>query len=237
MALLAGFLNFSGHSNLICFVVDNSHFNSEYFNLGKVVLGEKLRELNSENNIVLSWFLDQPPTESVSEIVQAVNYRYLAAANQFFTSQKNAASQLTEIPLTAGAPLCEAIWANYLFAKEKNLDKFYKNNMLVIITQGEGNLTSNEMDCFLCCQDEFTNFFDTVALVNLGGRDSNILTRQISNCNNPLVKDAGLSRQSISKALDEILATYKTDRYFMPWTGIIVFIFWMVILLLQPKKG
>jgi hypothetical protein len=133
--------------------------------------------------------------------------------------------------------LYETIWANYLFAKEKDLGATYKHRVLILITPGEDDLAADEMDCFLCCQEEFANFFNTVAVLNLGGRESNVLARQISNCKNPIVKAVGLSSQSYSNALNEILVPYQEDRYFIYWLIIIILFFGTVILLLQPKKG
>ncbi len=237
VALLAAFLNFSNQPNLICIVFDNNNENSEYVNLGKDVLRSKILDLNKQNQFVISWFSSTPTSDAIPQILQAVNYQYLAGSSQFFDKKRNAANQFAEIPLISSAPLYETIWSNYLVAKEKSLGSTYKDRVLIIITSGKDELLSNSTECFLCCQEEFANFYNKVALLNLGGRESNILARQISNCKRPIVKDVGLSRQSYTNALNEILSPYQEDRNFIYLLIIIILFSNIVILLIQPKKG
>ncbi|UPT71039.1 MAG: hypothetical protein M0D53_01075 [Flavobacterium sp. JAD_PAG50586_2] len=238
------FLYFYKGTNLITLVYDNSTSMQETNAID--ALSETFSNLESNNEIVLTTLEGYLETDqaiaktSLKDIMVVSKYSNLKGGNVVaFENPTDARSGLTQISNKCnGSPICEALWKTYLFVQETKPNHTFDKKLLIVITDGADNIDATlASGKFLFDDENFSEFYpseNTFVIDYSNGISTSFLQRCTSaGCD---IYPAENNKQAYIEALDNALQTFKNNWYLIYWTIIIVAVFTIIGLIIQPKK-
>jgi len=220
--------------NLVSFLLDNSSSMDVHLNNGKQILEKAFKNLDSDTDIVLSWFSENNPRTDFQKLIRSKDQSQLDGIHQYFTNNESAIQSLNSIEFTETTPLYESIWSNYLYTKALVQNKDYTNKIFVMVTDGEDSYFQQESHSFLCAVADFNDFYkDYINIINLQGLD-NTFFEKAEDCN--YIVYEGMDLDSYSTAIQEILVGVTKDYYFPAWLCILCVSGMTIVLLIKPKR-
>lgn len=245
--LLLGFLfllfALNPGKNLISIVFDNS--GSMRSNNSIDALSETFDNLNKNNEIVLTTLEGLGENmaggkNTINEVLAVKDISQLQAGNVMrFTDPISAKSGLNQITYDIwGSPICESIWKSYLFIKNDLVNNQYKNRILIVITDGEDNITNSiSSNKFFFDVEEFADCFqpENVFIIDFSADGMNPFLQKFEDAGCEIY-DVTDTKQDYLDALDMTLNSFKNNWHLIYWMLIITVILTAIALLIEPKK-
>lgn len=242
--MLLGLLN-SG-TNLISFVIDNSSsMKNVSFDMGKDAIAKTLRSLGSNNHILITWFTqDSSSKESFDSITKSTNTSGLRGETHFYSTPEEAINVLNSIQIVADSPISEAVWQNYLTAKQRS-GTDYEQKALIVITDGADNIAQSiATSSFFCAIPEFNEIYpsECINIIDIQGSfDAGLhnqpglsFLKKSASCSYPIYN--GSSLEEYTSNLDFVLSDYQKNWNLITWTIILVLLSLFLSLLIQTKR-
>jgi len=213
-------------TNLISLVFDNS--GSMIRTTAIDALSETFDNLEQNNQIILTTLNGQfyrPKSNaktSISELMQVKKSSALYAGNIMpFNNPLEAKNAVTQISgFDCCSPICESIWKTYLFIKETKANEFYKNKLLVIITDGDDNYINESMKSgkFFFNDEGFAEYFppENVFIIDYSNGSNNEFMKLCKNsgCD---IYPAENNKQDYIDGLDNALQSFKNNCSHCYW--------------------
>jgi hypothetical protein len=231
-------------TNLISLVYDNS--GSMIQTNAIDALSETFDNLDDNNEITLTTLEgftspNDPAGKPSLKDLMLINKSFAIKGGKVvsFNNPIEAKSGLSQVSEPCfGSPICEAVWKTYLQIKETKTNQDYKNKLLIIITDGMDNIDESlNSGKFFFDDAGFSEYFpaENVFIIDYSqGTTSAFIQRsQSAGCD---IYPAENNKQAYLDALDNALQSFKNNLYLIYWTIIVVALFTIVGLLIQPKK-
>lgn len=209
-------------STLVSLVIDNSMSMQEQLDFLVAGLTEIAPTIQENIDYVITHI---PECENCDDYGRKVNLsveqivskerKALNAEHATFSDINEALSYLDDIHLTnLGSPLFDCIWSNYLMCQEESERKNYQKKVLLVFSDGEDNLFSDNAEvktpskCFFDLSDgQMKSFFNQISFVSYKGMGG---MRLFDACGDIPIYD-GNESASIVKALSKELRNYILD--------------------------
>ncbi len=250
---VAGFLmllfTLNKGTNLISIVLDNTPSQGDSFKDAKDALDQTIAKLDNNNQIVITTFSGNSTTkDSFDEIIKNNKYAPSVDVSASFAANGDAITYLSSLSLipagTAGSPIQETIWQNFLFAKQSTENTTLKNKILLIITDGVENQVPQIANKSFCASEDFNSYFspENVFVIDYFTNSVDtadvlrnmLFTQNATNCAYDVQK--GSTKDDYSFALEQILNSFQNNWYLIYWTIAIFSIMTIIGLLINPKK-
>jgi hypothetical protein len=225
---------------LLAVLIDNSTSMENNIENGRMALGETIRDLDDNTDLIISWFTDstgsRAPKTRIADVQAVSDARLLNGRHAFFEDHNQAIQYLESIELTAKTPLYETIQSQYLFAQSQTANREYSRRILIMVTDGaESYMNESEVRNMLCADESFDQFWDDVGIMNLGGDLTwDFYDMAMNNCQYYVEEDATLLSSyeyGIREMIREII-----KKWYFPVFLALTYIVWVVIcLLIRPK--
>ncbi|MGB3182105.1 MAG: hypothetical protein WBB45_11995 [Cyclobacteriaceae bacterium] len=225
---------------LLAVLIDNSTSMESNIENGKMALGETIRDLDDNTDLVISWFTDstgaRAPKTRISDVQAVSDARQLNGRHAFFEDHNQAIQYLKSIELTAKTPLYETIQSQYLFAQTQTANREYGRRILIMVTDGaESYMNEAEVRDMLCADESFDLFWDDIGIMNLGG-DLNwdFYDMAMNDCQYYVEEDATMLSSYESGIREMIREIIK--KWYFPALLAFTYIVWVIVsLLIRPK--
>lgn len=211
---------------LVSFVIDNSKSMQEQLNFLVAGLREIAPSIQDNIDYVITYIPECEDCDSYNSKVnlsveQIITKKSedLNAENVAFSNMNEALSHLEGIQFTnLGSPLFDCIWSNYLTCKEEASSKNYQKKILLVFSDGEDNLFSENVavmppnNCFFYLEGgQMKSFFDQISFISYQGMGG---TRLFDACGDIPLYD-GNESSNIVKALSKELRNHILDWSFI----------------------
>jgi hypothetical protein len=231
-------------TNLISLVYDNSGSMTQTDAIEAV--SETFDNLDENNEITLTtlegFAAPDDPTgkPSIKDLIAVSKYSALKGGNVVsFNNPMEAKGGLSQASNPCfGSPICEGMWKTFLFIKETKPNETYKNKVLIVLTDGMDNIDESlKTGNFFFDDEGFSEYFpaENVFIIDYSqGTQSGFMQRcETAGCD---IYPAENNKQAYLAALDNALQSFKNNWYLIYWTIIIVALFSIIGLIIQPKK-
>ena len=244
------------HPSLLSIVIDNSNSMGD-FNAVKRAVASPLGRVDEKTIVTLGHFeicstqeehdrLEAKYKSDVKEIVNKNYFNDLTGVVEYFSNKNDAIEYLNwegfELN-NSSTPLYECVWKNYLYVKDElPPGQQYKKKILIVATDGIGNLTSsaypgspgNNFNIFMYAANNgqtISDFYDDVSLISFGdGTDPFFYSLTSSN-----IYD-GQNPSSIEQAMKNITSRVSIDWMFIILLVIPLGLVILILLFIVPKK-
>ena len=229
--------------NLISIVFDNSGSMDSKNSIE--ALSETFDNLGNNNEILLTTLEGlgegfSGGKSTINEIFEVKNYSQLQAGNVIhYTDPISAKSGLNQISTQVwGSPICESIWKSFLFANSTLVNNIYKNKILIIITDGEDDVTNSiPSSKFFFDYEEFANFYtpENTFIIDFSDSGVNPFLDKFIEADCEIFPETK-TQQNFIYALNVALNSFKNNWCLVIWVIIITSILTLIALLIEPKK-